>query len=181
MRRVLQAQGAEVVHLGHDRSVEEIASAAVQEDAAAVAVSSYQGGHMEFFRYLVDRLTELGAPEIQVYGGGGGTITEDEADFGQLASEHSRHASRASAGMLGWIGRSSLPEEASAKVFAAAPSDVVGPFAQGDGHRIYRVEETRPAQLGDELALKIRRSIVEQRIAEHLRSKGVEMISYWAQ
>jgi isobutyryl-CoA mutase len=60
MRRILQAQGAEVIHLGHDRSVEEIAMAAVQEDAHAVAVSSYQGGHMEFFRYLVARLAELG-------------------------------------------------------------------------------------------------------------------------
>ncbi len=68
MRRILQAQGAEVIHLGHDRSVEEIAMAAVQEDVHAVAVSSYQGGHMEFFRYLVDRLAELGAPHVRVYG-----------------------------------------------------------------------------------------------------------------
>ncbi len=80
MRRILQAQGAEVIHLGHDRSVEEIAAAAVQEDAHAVAVSSYQGGHMEFFRYLVDRLAEFGAGHIRVYGGGGGTITKAEAD-----------------------------------------------------------------------------------------------------
>ncbi|HEY5656845.1 MAG TPA: cobalamin-dependent protein, partial [Myxococcota bacterium] len=79
MRRILQAQGAEVIHLGHDRSVEEIATAAVQEDAQAVAVSSYQGGHMEFFRYLVVRLAELGAPQVRVYGGGGGTITREEA------------------------------------------------------------------------------------------------------
>ena len=79
MRRLLQAQGAEVVHLGHDRSVEEIAVAAVQEDAQAVAVSSYQGGHMEFFSYLVERLAALGAPQVRVYGGGGGTITAEEA------------------------------------------------------------------------------------------------------
>jgi methylmalonyl-CoA mutase len=79
MRRILQAQGAEVVHLGHDRSVEEIATAAVQEDAHAVAISSYQGGHMEFFRFLVDRLRELGGPDIRIYGGGGGTITNEEA------------------------------------------------------------------------------------------------------
>jgi methylmalonyl-CoA mutase len=79
MRRLLQAQGAEVIHLGHDRSVEEIATAAVQEDVRAVAVSSYQGGHMEFFSYLVDRLAELGGSHIRVYGGGGGTITPDEA------------------------------------------------------------------------------------------------------
>ena len=66
MRRILQAQGAEVINLGHDRSVEEIASAAVQEDVRAVAVSSYQGGHMEFFGYLVARLAELGAPEVRI-------------------------------------------------------------------------------------------------------------------
>jgi len=80
MRRLLQAQGAEVIHLGHDRSVEEIAQAALQEDAQAVAVSSYQGGHMEFFRYLVQRLEELGARQVRVYGGGGGTITREEAE-----------------------------------------------------------------------------------------------------
>ena len=80
MRRILQSKGAEVIHLGHDRSVEEIACAAVQEDAHAVAVSSYQGGHMEYFRYLVDRLRELGAPDVRVYGGGGGTITPAEAE-----------------------------------------------------------------------------------------------------
>jgi isobutyryl-CoA mutase len=78
MRRLLQAQGAEVIHLGHDRSVEEIVSAAIQEDAHAIAVSSYQGGHMEFFRFLVQRLGERGASHIRVYGGGGGTITADE-------------------------------------------------------------------------------------------------------
>ncbi len=79
MRRLMQAQGAEVIHLGHDRSVEEIALAAVQEDAHAVAVSSYQGGHMEFFRSLPQRLRELGAGSVRVYGGGGGTITQAEA------------------------------------------------------------------------------------------------------
>jgi methylmalonyl-CoA mutase len=78
MRRLLQSAGAEVIHLGHDRSVEEIATAAVQEDADAVAVSSYQGGHLEFFQYLVDRLRELGAPHVRVYGGGGGTIVPSE-------------------------------------------------------------------------------------------------------
>ena len=74
MRRLLQAQGAEVIHLGHDRSVEDVVTAALQEDADAVAVSSYQGGHVEFFRYLVDRLRERGAGHIRVYGGGGGAI-----------------------------------------------------------------------------------------------------------
>jgi len=79
IRRILQDQGAEVVHLGHNRSVAEIVSAVLQEDADAVAVSSYQGGHVEFFRYLVARLRAAGAGHVQVFGGGGGTITGQEA------------------------------------------------------------------------------------------------------
>jgi methylmalonyl-CoA mutase len=78
MRRILQDEGAEVIHLGHNRSVQEIVQAAVQEDAAAVAVSSYQGGHVEFFRYMVDLLREQGAGHIQVFGGGGGVIVPGE-------------------------------------------------------------------------------------------------------
>jgi methylmalonyl-CoA mutase len=78
MRRLIQAQGAEVIHLGHNRSVEDIVRAAVQEDADGIAVSSYQGGHNEFFRYMIDRLNELGAGHIRVFGGGGGTITPEE-------------------------------------------------------------------------------------------------------
>ena len=78
MRRLIQAQGAEVIHLGHNRSVEDIVRAAVQEDADGIAVSSYQGGHNEFFRYMIDCLKELDASHIRVFGGGGGTITPEE-------------------------------------------------------------------------------------------------------
>ncbi len=78
VRRVLQSLGAELIHLGHDRSVDEIVQAAIEEDAQAVAVSSYQGGHMEFFGYLVSRLRERGASHIRVFGGGGGTILPAE-------------------------------------------------------------------------------------------------------
>ena len=78
MRRLIQARGVEVIHLGHNRSVEDIVRAAVEEDADGIAVSSYQGGHIEFFRYMIDRLEELGAPHIKVFGGGGGTITPEE-------------------------------------------------------------------------------------------------------
>ena len=78
MRRILQSQGAEVIHLGHDRSVEQLVRAALQEDADAVALSSYQGGHMETFRYLVDELRRHGAGHVRVYGGGGGTILPGE-------------------------------------------------------------------------------------------------------
>ena len=78
MRRLIQAQGAEVIHLGHNRSVDDIVRAAVQEDADGIAISSYQGGHNEFFRYMIDKLRDLGAGHIKVFGGGGGTITPDE-------------------------------------------------------------------------------------------------------
>ena len=80
MRRLIQARGAEVIHLGHNRSVDDIVRAAIQEDADGIAVSSYQGGHMEFFRYMIDRLREFGAAHIKVFGGGGGTITPQEID-----------------------------------------------------------------------------------------------------
>jgi isobutyryl-CoA mutase len=78
MRRVLQSQGAEVIHLGHDRSVETVARTAIEEDVQGVAISSYQGGHVEYFSYLVQRLAELGAGHIKVYGGGGGVIVPAE-------------------------------------------------------------------------------------------------------
>ena len=78
MRRLIQAQGAEVIHLGHNRSVEDVVRAALQEDADAIALSSYQGGHVEYFKYMVDMLREKGASHIRVFGGGGGTITPEE-------------------------------------------------------------------------------------------------------
>ncbi|HLW74426.1 MAG TPA: cobalamin-dependent protein, partial [Gammaproteobacteria bacterium] len=78
MRRLIQSQGAEVVHLGHNRAVEDVVRAALQEDADGIAVSSYQGGHMEYFKYMVDMLKERGAGHIRVFGGGGGTITPEE-------------------------------------------------------------------------------------------------------
>ncbi len=79
MRRLLQSTGAEVIHLGHDRSAADIASAAVEEDAQAVAITSYQGGHMEFFRYVRSLLDEAGAGHVKIFGGGGGTILPEEA------------------------------------------------------------------------------------------------------
>ncbi|MDH3877811.1 MAG: methylmalonyl-CoA mutase family protein, partial [Desulfobacterales bacterium] len=78
MRRILQDTGIEVIHLGHNRSVQEIVKAAIEEDAQGIAVSSYQGGHIEFFKYMVDLLNEKGAPHIKVFGGGGGVIVPDE-------------------------------------------------------------------------------------------------------
>jgi isobutyryl-CoA mutase len=78
MRRILQSMGAEVIHLGHNRSVDEVVTAALQEDVQGVAVSSYQGGHVEYFQYMVDRLRAEGGQHIQVFGGGGGVIVPAE-------------------------------------------------------------------------------------------------------
>ncbi|VEF46438.1 methylmalonyl-CoA mutase, large subunit [Bacillus freudenreichii] len=78
MRRILQASGAEVIHLGHNRSVEEVVNAAIQEDVQGIAISSYQGGHVEYFKYMHDLLKEKGAPHIRIYGGGGGVIIPRE-------------------------------------------------------------------------------------------------------
>ncbi|HET9653959.1 MAG TPA: fused isobutyryl-CoA mutase/GTPase IcmF [Kineosporiaceae bacterium] len=89
MRRILQSQGAEVIHLGHDRGALEVVDAAVQEDVQGIAVSSYQGGHVEYFGYLVDLLRERGAAHVQVFGGGGGVIVPEE-----IAALHGRGVAR---------------------------------------------------------------------------------------
>ncbi|NRA12252.1 MAG: methylmalonyl-CoA mutase family protein, partial [Crocinitomicaceae bacterium] len=78
MRRIIQSTGCEVIHLGHDRSVEEVVNCAIQEDAQAIALTSYQGGHNEYFKYMRDLLVEKGAPNIKIFGGGGGTILPTE-------------------------------------------------------------------------------------------------------
>src|SRR5213593_1497378 len=78
MRRIMQANGAEVIHLGHDRSVQEVVDCAIQEDANAIAITSYQGGHLEYFKYMYDLLKERGCSHIKLFGGGGGVILPTE-------------------------------------------------------------------------------------------------------
>src|SRR6478752_2393379 len=78
MRRILQSKGAEVIHLGHNRSVAEIVECAIEEDAQGVAITSYQGGHVEFFKYMKDLLDQNGCSHIKIFGGGGGTILPEE-------------------------------------------------------------------------------------------------------
>ena len=80
MRRIIQATGCEVIHLGHDRSVEEVVNTAIQEDAQAIAMTSYQGGHIEYFKYMRDLLKEKGAGHIKIFGGGGGVILPEEIE-----------------------------------------------------------------------------------------------------
>ena len=80
MRRMIQATGAEVIHLGHDKSAEEVVNCAIQEDANAIALTSYQGGHNEYFKYIYDLLRQKGAPQIKIFGGGGGVILPEEIE-----------------------------------------------------------------------------------------------------
>ncbi|MEE3243915.1 MAG: cobalamin-dependent protein, partial [Bacteroidota bacterium] len=80
MRRIIQATGVEVIHLGHDRSVEEVVNTAIQEDVQAIAMTSYQGGHTEYFKYMYDLLQEKGAGHIKIFGGGGGVILPEEIE-----------------------------------------------------------------------------------------------------
>jgi isobutyryl-CoA mutase len=80
MRRIIQSTGCEVIHLGHDRSAEEVVNCAIQEDAQAIAITSYQGGHTEYFKYMHDLLKQKGAGHIRIFGGGGGTILPSEIE-----------------------------------------------------------------------------------------------------
>src|SRR5690606_4400501 len=80
MRRILQSKGAEIIHLGHNRSVHEIVECAIEEDAHGIAITSYQGGHVEFFKYMKDLLDEAGCGHIRLFGGGGGTILPSEIE-----------------------------------------------------------------------------------------------------
>ncbi|WP_029919583.1 methylmalonyl-CoA mutase family protein [Nevskia soli] len=125
MRRLIQAQGAELVHLGHNRSVEDIVRAALQEDADAIALSSYQGGHTEFFKYMVDMLRERGAGHIKVFGGGGGTITPEEIkdlhDYGVERIYHPNDGAKL--GLVGMI-EDLVKRAEGARVATAEPAQV---------------------------------------------------------
>jgi isobutyryl-CoA mutase len=110
MRRILQAQGCEVIHLGHDRSVETVVRAAIQEDVQGIAISSYQGGHVEYFSYLRDLLERRGAGHIRIYGGGGGVIVPEEIAL--LAEKRVRIFSPEDGQRLGLVGMiASMVEE----------------------------------------------------------------------
>ena len=80
MRRILQSKGAEIIHLGHNRSVADIVECAIEEDVQGIAITSYQGGHVEFFKYMKDLLVENGCGHIKIFGGGGGTILPSEIE-----------------------------------------------------------------------------------------------------
>jgi methylmalonyl-CoA mutase len=153
MRRLIQAQGAEVIHLGHNRSVEDVVRAALQEDADAIALSSYQGGHVEYFKYMVDMLRERGAGHIRVFGGGGGTITPEE--IRELQAYGVERIYHPNDGMH--LGLVAMIQDVVARARASADARVLGeaeqhalPPAQVDitdeiavGHALTAIEEGR--------------------------------------
>src|ERR671921_762154 len=121
MRRIFQSQGCEVIHLGHNRSVQEVVDAAIEEDVQGVAVSSYQGGHVEYFEYLVQSLAERGAGHVKVYGGGGGVIVPEEIE--RLRACGVRIFSPEDGQRLGLVGMiNQIVEACDADLWAAAPT-----------------------------------------------------------
>ncbi|MBI1350387.1 MAG: methylmalonyl-CoA mutase [Actinomycetales bacterium] len=152
MRRILQAQGCEVIHLGHDRSVDQVVRAVIQEDAQGVAISSYQGGHVEYFTYLRELLDQRGASHVRIYGGGGGVIVPQEIEL--LAQRGARIFSPEDGQRLGLVGMiASMVEECDVALDGAPSLDAV--LAGGDAElsrAITLLEEGRaPAGLREGL------------------------------
>ncbi|GGD06338.1 fused isobutyryl-CoA mutase/GTPase IcmF [Nocardioides daphniae] len=136
MRRIFQSQGCEVVHLGHNRSVDEVVAAALEEDAQGVAVSSYQGGHVEYFTYLVEQLRAAGAGHVKVVGGGGGVIVPEEIAL--LAERGVRIFSPADGQRLGLVGMvNSVVADCDVDPWAIAPAEVAQVLA-GDRAAVAR-------------------------------------------
>jgi isobutyryl-CoA mutase len=127
MRRILQSMGAEVVHLGHNRSVDEVVTAALQEDVQGIAISSYQGGHVEYFKYMVDLLRERGGEHIQVFGGGGGVIVPAEIRelqaYGVARIYSPEDGQRM--GLAGMIGEMVMRCDADLSAYAPATADAL--------------------------------------------------------
>ncbi|XJZ27170.1 fused isobutyryl-CoA mutase/GTPase IcmF [Bacillota bacterium Lsc_1132] len=139
MRRILQASGAEVIHLGHNRSVEEVVNAAIQEDVQGIAISSYQGGHVEYFKYMYDLLREKGAPKIRIYGGGGGVIIPREIkelhDYG-IARIFSPEDGR-KLGLQGMI--NNMLEECDFSTVDLQTVEEIGTLASGDVNTVAKL------------------------------------------
>ena len=148
MRRILQGMGAEVIHLGHNRSVEEVVTAALQEDAQGIAVSSYQGGHTEYFTYMVELLKARGGEHIQVFGGGGGVIVPEEIRF--LAEQGVRIFSPEDGqrmGLQGMIGEMLMRCDKSLSPHAPTSLDAIAPPPADAGPEATRRQWRALAQL----------------------------------
>jgi methylmalonyl-CoA mutase len=161
MRRVLQSQGAEVIHLGHDRSVEAVVSAAVQEDVQGIALSSYQGGHVEYFSYLVERLQAAGAGHVQVYGGGGGVIVPEEIAL--LASRGVKIFAPSDGQHLGLAGMINTLIEACDVDLASEPPTIDGVLS-GSESALARAITVLEAGSSEALAAALNRAAADRQV-----------------
>ena len=168
LRRILQGMGAEVIHLGHNRSVDEVVTAALQEDAQGIAISSYQGGHVEYFKYMVDLLKSRGGEHIQVFGGGGGVIVPPEVRELQaygVARIFSPEDGQ-KMGLAGMIGE--MVMRCDKDLTSHAPKDIAA--IQGHSEANWRalaqlITSIENSQVNEALALAIRAQAATQKIA----------------
>jgi isobutyryl-CoA mutase len=141
MRRILQSSGAEVIHLGHNRSVQEIVNAALQEDVHGVAITSYQGGHVEFFKYMIDLLRKNGADNVKVFGGGGGVIVAEEIRELEAYGVTRIYSPEdgAKMGLQGMIDDVIRSSDYDLTALAPAEGDALDVLRSGDRHQLARV------------------------------------------
>ena len=168
MRRILQGMGAEVIHLGHNRSVDEVVTAALQEDAQGIAISSYQGGHVEYFKYMVDLLRSRGGEHIQVFGGGGGVIVPPEIRELQAygVSRIFSPEDGQKMGLQGMIGE--MVMRCDKDLNAYAPKDIAA--IQGHSEANWRalaqlITSIESSQINEPLALEIRAQAATKKVA----------------
>jgi isobutyryl-CoA mutase len=198
MRRLIQAQGTEVIHLGHNRSVEDVVRAALQEDADAIALSSYQGGHVEYFKYMVDMLRERGAGHVRVFGGGGGTITPEEiAELQAYGVERIYHPNDGMhLGLVAMIedvvrraaeGRaavhredreSGIPSPASAKLAAALQSQMYAQNGRKQATDHGELASSDATSLDDEISIGRQLSAIEDGV--YSESELIALRKQWA-
>jgi methylmalonyl-CoA mutase len=181
MRRILQGMGAEVIHLGHNRSVDEVVTAALQEDAQGIAISSYQGGHVEYFKYMVDLLKARGGAHIQVFGGGGGVIVPPEIRelqaYGVARIFSPEDGQRM--GLAGMIGE--MVMRCDKDLTAYAPADLAAIQGHGEMHwralaqLITALENEKAAGVGKE-ALPPKFASLVQQIREHAATKKIPVL-----
>ncbi|NHZ34837.1 fused isobutyryl-CoA mutase/GTPase IcmF [Massilia rubra] len=173
MRRILQSNGVEVVHLGHNRSVDEVVTAALAEDVQGIAISSYQGGHVEYFKYMIDLLRERGGAHIKVFGGGGGVIVPDE-----IADLHAYGVTRIFSpedgqrmGLVGMI--QSMIQTCDIDLSTYSPT-TLAPLQQGDVASRHRpLAQLITALENDKATPELRKAIVDAAESLHVPTLGI--------
>jgi methylmalonyl-CoA mutase len=172
MRRVLQASGAEVIHLGHNRSVQEIVSAALQEDVQAVAITSYQGGHVEFFKYMIELLRRSGGENIKVFGGGGGVIVPSEIEELMAYGVTRLYSPQdgAKLGLQGMIDDVIRTSDYDLSTLAPAESDALDALRSGDRRQLARIIT---AVENRSYSMRVRQSLLQAAVSIRTPTLGI--------